>query len=120
MDVDVGVGNRKSRDTFEPMGSRVTLVPSTPLLLHIGPLSGTTHFTLKMAASRLLETLVFCYNNTRRHNPEDLDFNLHLPENLKSLKNFIFYVKLKTNIYEFLSNIFISQKWLRNIKCRLY
>jgi len=30
------------------------------------------------------ETLVFHHNTTQRHNPEDLDFNLHRRENLKS------------------------------------
>jgi len=41
------------------------------------------YFALKMEAALNSETLV-SYNNTRRHNPEDLDLNLNPRGNLKS------------------------------------
>jgi hypothetical protein len=39
---------------------------------------------VKMAAARSSEALIPYHNTTRRHNPEDLDLNLYLRENLKS------------------------------------
>jgi hypothetical protein len=46
------------------------------LLLHLGPLPGTTHFTLKMEAATSSETLVSYHSNTSHHNPEDLNLNI--------------------------------------------
>jgi len=34
-----------------------------------------SHFTLKMEAALNSETMVSYHNNSRRHNPEDLDLN---------------------------------------------
>jgi hypothetical protein len=42
------------------------------------------HFTLKMKTLRSAETLVSYHATTRRHNPNDLDLNLHRRENVKS------------------------------------
>jgi hypothetical protein len=39
--------------------------------------NGAIHFTLKMEAARSTETLVCCHITTRRHDPEDLNVNLH-------------------------------------------
>jgi hypothetical protein len=36
-----------------------------------------------MMAAKSSETMVFYYNTTKCHNPEDLDLNLHCHENLK-------------------------------------
>jgi hypothetical protein len=41
-------------------------------------------FTLKMEAGRFSEKFIFFRNNTRHHNPENLDLNLRRLENLKS------------------------------------
>jgi len=35
-------------------------------------------------AASFSETMVSYHNTTRRHNPDDLDLNLHRRENLKS------------------------------------
>jgi len=43
------------------------------------------------------ETLVSYRNTARRHNPEDLDLNLHRRENLKSL---IWYRKITSEIFK--------------------
>jgi hypothetical protein len=40
-----------------------------------------------MEAARSIEKLVSCHNSARRHNPEDLDLNIHSRENLKSRTN---------------------------------
>jgi len=42
-----------------------------------------TTFTPKMEAVRSSETLVSYHNTTCRHNPEDLDLNLHPRANVK-------------------------------------
>jgi hypothetical protein len=42
------------------------------------------NFTLKLEAALSSETVVPYHNTTWRHNLEDLDLNLHSPENLKS------------------------------------
>jgi len=42
------------------------------------------NFTLKLEAALSSETVVSYHNTTWRHNLEDLDLNLHSPENLKS------------------------------------
>jgi hypothetical protein len=47
-------------------------------------------FTLKMEAVRTSETLVFYYNTTRRHNPEDLDLKYHHGESLRTHNRFQF------------------------------
>jgi len=45
------------------------------------------------------ETFVTYHNTTLRHNPEDLDLNLHLCENFKTRsKKFIVGVTIKTFI----------------------
>jgi hypothetical protein len=41
---------------------------------------------VKMEAARFSETMVSCFNATRRHDPEWLDLNLQSREHLKSLQ----------------------------------
>jgi hypothetical protein len=38
---------------------------------------------VKIKATGYSETSVYYHNTTRRHNPEDIDFNFHRGENLK-------------------------------------
>jgi len=54
---------------------RTYLLSSYFLLLHLGPLPGTMHFTLKMEATRSLKMVVSYHNTTLHHNPEDHDLN---------------------------------------------
>jgi hypothetical protein len=42
-------------------------------------------FRVKTEAAKSSEVLVSYHNAALRHNPEDLDLNLHRRENLKSL-----------------------------------
>jgi hypothetical protein len=55
--------------------ARTYLCPSYSLLLLLGPLPGTAHFSLQMEAVRSSETSVSYPNTTRRYKPEDLDLN---------------------------------------------
>jgi len=50
--------------TYLPTGSQVSLTLLLPLLLHLGPLLSTTHFTLKMEAAGSSETSVFYQSTT--------------------------------------------------------
>jgi hypothetical protein len=42
------------------------------------------HFTLKVVAANISDTLVSCNITTPRRNPDDLDLNRHRRENFKS------------------------------------
>jgi len=44
----------------------------------------TECYNLKMESARYSETLVSYLNTAQCHNPENLNLNLHRPENLKS------------------------------------
>jgi hypothetical protein len=46
---------------------------------------GYCHATSTFRVKRASGTLVSYHNTTRRHNPEDLDLNLHLRESLETL-----------------------------------
>jgi hypothetical protein len=61
------------------------IYPSNSLLLHLGPLPGTAHFSVKIKAEGSSSAFVSYCNTTWCHNPEDLDLDLHCHENLKSL-----------------------------------
>jgi hypothetical protein len=52
---------------------------------------------VKIEPAKPLEVLVSYQNAARRHNPEELDLNLHRRENLKSL---IWYRKIKSEIFK--------------------
>jgi hypothetical protein len=47
-----------------------------------------------MEAASPSETMASCSNTTRRHNPENLNLNLHRRENLKSRIDFYFLLSL--------------------------
>jgi hypothetical protein len=66
----------------------VALLHSRPIYTYLFPIA--SHFTLKKEAAWFSETSVSYYNNTRRHKPEDTDFNLHRRVNLKS-RNLVIY-----------------------------
>jgi hypothetical protein len=70
-----------SSDTSLPI---FILYPSYSLLLYLGPLPGTTHFSLKMEVARSSKTLVSYHNTAWCHNPEDFDLDIHCHENLES------------------------------------
>jgi len=56
---------------------------SSGLWRRVSPRCLHLHFIVKMEAAWNSETLLSYRNTTRRHNPKELDLNLHRHENLK-------------------------------------
>jgi hypothetical protein len=67
------------------------MITEVVVLLVVIPCGVVTEYTLlwvKMEAATFSETLVSYHITTRRHNPEDLDANLHRRENFKCCDEF--------------------------------
>jgi hypothetical protein len=83
-----------------------------------------------MEASRSSETLVSYRNSVRRHNPEDIDLNLHRCENLKCripreipqnpyFNKMSYTLKIMFVEYEYALRLTNMKQCIRNRKCML-